>query len=96
VTWLAVIAAVNAVIGLAYYLRVAALLFVSDGESAVTPSTSTSPSTSPSTSAPARRSGLIVAAVATAAAVTAVLSVYPQPVLDWASHAAVAVGAPEH
>jgi len=72
-TWLAIIAAVNTVIGLAYYLRVAALLFAgSAGEEAERPPRALTPAT---------------AAVGLAAAVTVALSVYPQPLLHAASSA---------
>jgi NADH-quinone oxidoreductase subunit N len=82
VTWLAVIAAVNAVIGLAYYLRVTALLFTSpaDGEE---------PRTLP---VPARRSLTVAGAVGLTAVVTVALSVDPQPLLDAASTAAESLG----
>jgi len=73
VTWLAIVAAVNTVIGLAYYLRVAALMFA------------------PGDAAGARtgaRSWPVAAGVAIAAAVTVVLSVYPQPLLHLAGVAA--------
>jgi NADH-quinone oxidoreductase subunit N len=75
VTWLAVVAAVNAVIGLAYYLRVAALLFV--------PPTTTA-------QVRVRWAGERAGAVALAvtAAVTVALSVYPQPLLHAAGLAA--------
>ncbi len=70
VVWLAVVAAVNSVIGLAYYLRVAALLFVGAGERAeVEPAR------------PARLPAALAAGLAVAAAVTVVLSVYPQVLL---------------
>jgi NADH-quinone oxidoreductase subunit N len=77
VTWLAVVAAVNTVIGLAYYLRVAALLFagVGEAEGAELP-------------LPRRRSAPIVAAFAVTVTVTVALSVDPQPLLRWASDAA--------
>ncbi|MDQ1747987.1 MAG: NADH-quinone oxidoreductase subunit [Frankiaceae bacterium] len=73
VTWLAVVAAVNTVIGLAYYLRVAALMFVPADDAPVAPSS---------------RTWSVSAGVAIAAAVTVVLSVYPQPLLHLASTAA--------
>jgi len=73
VTWLAVVGAVNTVIGLAYYLRVAAALFgAPEGvEKAARP-----------------RSTAIVVAMAVTAVGTLVLSFYPQPIFEWASHAA--------
>ena len=80
------ISAVNTVIGLAYYLRVAAIMFAPDtepatrgeGDRAVT----------------ARRRHLATTlGIAIAAVAVVLLSVYPQPVLDWASHAA-ALAAP--
>lgn len=80
VTWLAIIAAVNAVIGLAYYLRVAALLFAAPEDEPV--------------GAPQRGwSRLTLAGTATALAATVALSVYPQPLFDWADHAARATNA---
>jgi len=85
VTWLAVVAAVNTVIGLAYYLRVAAVMFVAEAEPASREAAAAE--------SPARRRHLATTVgivVATAAVV--VLSVYPQPVLDWASHAASLAG----
>jgi NADH-quinone oxidoreductase subunit N len=78
VTWLAVVAAVNTVIGLAYYLRVAALLFAGVGDDA-------EPEPAP---VAARRSASVVAALAVTAAATVALSVDPQPLLDAASTAA--------
>ena len=68
VAWLAVVAAVNTVIGLGYYLRVAALLFADGGRE---------------TSGQPRWSGRHAGAVALAltAAVTVFFSVYPQPLL---------------
>ncbi len=71
VTWLAVVAAVNTVIGLAYYLRVAALLFVPAEDHERAPIEG--------------RSRPVSAGVAVAAAVTIVLSVYPQPLLHLAT-----------
>jgi NADH-quinone oxidoreductase subunit N len=86
VTWLAVVAAVNTVIGLAYYLRVAAVMFTTeDAEVAVSPGEADAPSQ--------RRHVATSAGIAVAAAVTVLLSVYPQPILDWASHAATLAGA---
>jgi NADH-quinone oxidoreductase subunit N len=69
VTWLAVVAAVNSVIGLAYYLKVAASLFagVSDEEPATTPTVRVGPA--------------VAAGLALAVAATLVLSVWPQAVL---------------
>jgi NADH-quinone oxidoreductase subunit N len=75
VTWLAVVAAVNTVIGLAYYLRVAALVFAPRARDS---------------DARARwadhRAGAV--ALAITAAVTIGLSVYPQPLLHAAGLAA--------
>jgi NADH:ubiquinone oxidoreductase subunit 2 (subunit N) len=75
VTWLAVIAAVNTVIGLAYYLRFAALPFLGIGDRET----------------PARArvalSRPVGAAVALTATATLALSVYPQPVLHAACDA---------
>jgi NADH-quinone oxidoreductase subunit N len=73
VTWLAVIAAVNTVIGLAYYLRVAAVMFVPAEDDDIVAT---------------ERHWPVAAGVAVAAAVTAVLSVYPQPLLHLADLAA--------
>ena len=74
VTWLAVVAAVNTVIGLAYYLRVAAVMFAPAEDGA----------------APRRveRSWPVSSGVAVAGAVTVALSVYPQPLLHLADLAA--------
>jgi NADH-quinone oxidoreductase subunit N len=81
VTWLAVVAAVNTVIGLAYYLRVAAIMFAPDGELATRGEADRV--------ATARRRHLATSiGIAVAAVAVVLLSVYPQPVLDWASHAA--------
>jgi NADH-quinone oxidoreductase subunit N len=73
VTWLAVVAAVNTVIGLAYYLRVAALLFVPAEDGATTEVRSE------------RLSVPASAGVAVVGVVTVVLSVYPQPLLHLAA-----------
>jgi len=73
VTWLAVIAAVNTVIGLAYYLRVAAVMFVPADDDDIVAT---------------ERHWPVAAGVAVAAAVTAVLSAYPQPLLHLADLAA--------
>jgi NADH-quinone oxidoreductase subunit N len=78
VAWLAVVAAVNTVIGLAYYLRVAGLLFVARGEDEPTPGIAPRA---------AGRSG-VLAALALTAIVTVALSVYPQPLLHVAGLAA--------
>jgi NADH-quinone oxidoreductase subunit N len=86
VTWLAVIAAVNTVIGLAYYLRVAAAMFGTD-------EAEMSRSPAGADAADRRRHLATSAGIAVAAGVTVLLSVYPQPVLDWASHAATLAGA---
>jgi NADH-quinone oxidoreductase subunit N len=78
VAWLAVIAAVNTVVGLAYYLRVAALLFATrdvGGERV----RSSSPGSD-------RWAGAV--ALALTAVVTVGLSVYPQPLLHAAGLAA--------
>jgi NADH-quinone oxidoreductase subunit N len=85
VTWLAVVAAVNTVIGLAYYLRVAAVMFSPDGE----------PATRGAGAAESvrRRHAATTVGIALATVVVVALSVYPQPVLDWASHAASLAGA---
>jgi NADH-quinone oxidoreductase subunit N len=86
VTWLAVVAAVNTVIGLAYYLRVAATMFATDdAEVAARPADAEA--------ADRRRHLATSAGIAVAAGVTVLLSVYPQPILDWASHAATLAGA---
>jgi NADH-quinone oxidoreductase subunit N len=82
VAWLAVIAAVNTVIGLAYYLRVAALLFDSADVSATTTPATSEP---PSRTFPART---VSAAVAIAVIGTVALSIDPQPLLHAASTAA--------
>jgi NADH-quinone oxidoreductase subunit N len=74
-TWLAVVAAVNTVIGLAYYLRVAALMFTrADGDQ---PSSAGRDSARP-----------VVLAIGVAAVAVAILSVYPQPLLHAAGLAA--------
>jgi NADH-quinone oxidoreductase subunit N len=75
VTWLAVVAAVNTVIGLAYYLRLAASLFA-PREQAGEPVP------------PASRQPALLAAVALTAVATVVLSVDPQPLLHVADVAA--------
>ena len=77
ITWLAVIAAVNAVIGLAYYLRVAALLFAGVDDPEPT-----------EVAVPARRSPTVAGGLALALGATAVLSFYPQPLFSWAHDAA--------
>ena len=77
VVWLAVIAAVNAVIGLAYYLRVAALLFATDGETAAEPAVQQ-----------ARWLSLAGGGLVLSLAATVALSVYPQPLFHWAKDAA--------
>lgn len=74
VVWLAVVAAVNAVIGLAYYLRVAALLFVTDEEQAE--------------QASPRSLSWATVGLAVSLAATLALSVYPQPLFHWARAAA--------
>ena len=71
VAWLAVVAAVNTVIGLAYYLRVAALLFADAGRDVE--------SRSPARAMAGRHAGAV--ALALTAVVTLGLSVYPQPLL---------------
>jgi NADH-quinone oxidoreductase subunit N len=78
VIWLAVVAAVNAVIGLAYYLRVASLLFAGDDEPAA------------AEEKPAGRPRLSLAGtgLAVSLAATVALSVYPQPLFHWAKDAA--------
>jgi NADH-quinone oxidoreductase subunit N len=81
VTWLAVVAAVNTVIGLAYYLRVAAAMFSGEAEREAV--------SAPAPDLPARGRHLATSAgIAVAATVTVLLSVYPQPILDWAGQAA--------
>jgi NADH-quinone oxidoreductase subunit N len=80
VVWLAVVAAVNAVIGLAYYLRVAALLFATDGTGAEEPA-----------GPPARWWSLAGGGLAVSLAATLALSVYPQPLFHWARDAATKV-----
>jgi len=75
VTWLAVVAAVNTVIGLAYYLRVAALVFAPRAE----------PERMRARWAD-HRAGAV--ALAVTAVVTIGLSVYPQPLLHAAGLAA--------
>ena len=75
VTWLAIVAAVNTVIGLAYYLRVAALVFAPRPGPAAARSQWAG-----------HRAG--AAALAITAVVTIGLSVYPQPLLHAAGLAA--------
>jgi NADH-quinone oxidoreductase subunit N len=87
VVWLAVVAVVNAVIGLAYYLRVAALLFAADGEPADDEVADDAPTPSP------RRFSLAGAGLAVSLAATLALSVYPQPLFHWAKDAAGATNA---
>jgi NADH-quinone oxidoreductase subunit N len=77
VVWLAVVAAVNAVIGLAYYLRVAALLFAGDDQPA---------DDQPEPRLP--RFSLASGGLAVSLAATLALSVYPQPLFHWAKDAA--------
>jgi NADH-quinone oxidoreductase subunit N len=83
VTWLAVVAAVNTVLGLAYYLRVAALLFAGSGDE----------QPARDQAVPTSRSAPIAVGLAVTLAATLALSVYPQPVFDWARHAAHATTA---
>lgn len=78
-TWLAVIAAINTVIGLAYYLRMAAQPFLSPADAETTSDAAVVGASMPT--------GL-VAALATAGALVVALSVDPQPLL----HAASSVG----
>jgi NADH-quinone oxidoreductase subunit N len=78
VAWLAVIAAVNTVVGLAYYLRVAALLFATRDGGAERVRSSHLGSD--------RWAGAV--ALALTAVVTVGLSVYPQPLLHAAGLAA--------
>ncbi len=85
-TWLAIIAAVNTVIGLAYYLRVTAVLFATGR-----PAGGEEDGREPTVLAP--RSTPVVAGLGVALAATVALSVYPQPVLDWADDAAGATRA---
>ncbi|WP_433344770.1 NADH-quinone oxidoreductase subunit N [Micromonospora sp. CA-111912] len=68
--WLALVVAVNAVIGLAYYLRVAALLYAPSAD--VTP-------------VPARPAGAVAVALAAATGVALVVGFAPQLVLDLAA-----------
>ena len=75
VTWLAVVAAVNTVIGLAYHLRVAALVFAPRARQ-----------TNDRARWADHRAGAV--ALAVTAAVTIGLSVYPQPLLHAAGLAA--------
>jgi len=78
VAWLAIVAAVNAVIGLAYYLRVAALLFAGEADE-----------TADNDAAPVMaRPSLATVGLALATAATLALSVYPQPLFHWAEEAA--------
>lgn len=87
VTWLAVVAAVNTVVGLAYYLRVAALLFAGvESREPVAVAAEPRP----------RRPSAVAAALAVTVAVTGVLSVDPQPLLRWASDAAGAAALALH
>jgi NADH-quinone oxidoreductase subunit N len=79
VTWLAVVAAVNTVIGLAYYLRVVGVLFSGVGEGEAE---------AEAEPVRVRRSTTVAAALVVTAAATVVLSVDPQPLLDAASTAA--------
>ena len=83
-TWLAIIAAVNTVIGLAYYLRVAALLFAAPSDETVV-ETVVEPQHG--------WSRLTLAGTGVALAATVALSVYPQPLFNWADHAARATNA---
>src|SRR5262249_15624768 len=76
VTWLAIVAAVNAVIGLAYYLRVAGLAFSGVGDELEAPPVSVA------------RSPLVASAAALATIGVVVLSIDPQPLLHAASMAA--------
>jgi NADH-quinone oxidoreductase subunit N len=71
VAWLAVVAAVNAVIGLAYYLRVAALMFAGTGGDAA----------EVKERAPVRWQPAGVTALVVTGLVTIALSVDPQPLL---------------
>ncbi|HEU5034860.1 MAG TPA: NADH-quinone oxidoreductase subunit N [Mycobacteriales bacterium] len=87
VTWLAIVAAVNTVVGLAYYLRVAALMFAGASEAEPEPA-------EPALAAgPTRRSLPVAAGLGLALAATVALSAYPQLVFDWAHDAAGATRA---
>ncbi|MGW1058991.1 NADH-quinone oxidoreductase subunit N [Micromonospora rubida] len=68
--WLALVVAVNAVIGLAYYLRVAALLYAPSADA---------------TPVPARPAGTVAVALAAATGVALVVGFAPQLVLDLAA-----------
>jgi NADH-quinone oxidoreductase subunit N len=89
VTWLAVVAAVNTVIGLAYYLRLAAIQFA---EPAATDADSAAAgrATSDVAGDAAPRRGLLAPGIAVAVTALGVLalSVYPQPLLHAAATAA--------
>jgi len=83
VTWLAVVAAVNTVIGLAYYLRVAALVFAPQAEPGDARMRWADHWAEHRTD---HRAGAV--ALALTAVVTLALSVYPQPLLHAAGLAA--------
>ncbi|MFC0007172.1 NADH-quinone oxidoreductase subunit N [Micromonospora siamensis] len=68
--WLALVVAVNAVIGLAYYLRLAATLWAAPADGAA---------------APARPAGAVAAALAVATALAVLVGFAPQLVLDLAA-----------
>ncbi|PZF98402.1 proton-conducting transporter transmembrane domain-containing protein, partial [Micromonospora deserti] len=73
--WLAVVVAVNAVLGLAYYLRVTAALWA-------VPTAATPTAPVPATAVPG---GMVGVVLATATAVALVIGVAPQLVLDLAA-----------
>lgn len=72
--WLAVVVALNAVVGLAYYLRVVAVLYAPSPESAARP-----------VGAATRATWPVVIALAVAAVITVVVGFAPQLVLDVAA-----------
>jgi NADH-quinone oxidoreductase subunit N len=80
-TWLAVVAAVNTVIGLAYYLRLAALPFAGIGEAREATASTTTPRAH-------RFPATVLAALAVTVLVTLALSIDPQPLLHAAGVAA--------
>ncbi|MGC4803845.1 NADH-quinone oxidoreductase subunit N [Micromonospora sp. DT233] len=89
--WLALVVAVNAVLGLAYYLRVAALLYAPPAQStpaldaAPAPGSAATQAARPAATQAARPAGVVVAVLAVATVVAVVVGFAPQLVLDLAA-----------
>jgi NADH-quinone oxidoreductase subunit N len=92
-TWLAVLIAIGSAISLAYYLRVAAAVWMRPGRERTTPAPAIAGASQEADAAvDGTRCRVIIGLTLLAAAATVFFGVIPSPLVDWAANAGEALG----